>query len=62
MLNNPSAIEGMIRCSMPPVEEGGSHPSVTAKIRISRIPLQKVGMLCAARTKLASMRETALSR
>ena len=57
MLRSPSAMEGMIRCSMPPVDDGGSQPSVTAKIRIRIIPLQKVGMLCAARTTLASNRE-----
>ena len=47
---------------IPPVEEGGSQPRVTAKIMISRMPLQKVGMLCAASTKPAQSVRTALSR
>ena len=48
---SPSANDGMIRCSTPPAPEGGSQPSHTAKNRINRMPLQKVGILCEARTK-----------
>ena len=52
----------MIRFSKPPIEEGGSQPSVTAKTMMSRMPLQKVGMLCAANTRPASRRATKVSR
>jgi hypothetical protein len=50
MLSRPSAMEGSTRWSMPPVEEGGSQPRMMAKTRMSRMPLQKVGRLCAAIT------------
>ena len=40
----PSASAGRMKCWMPPVPEAGSQPSITAKIQMSTIPSQKLGI------------------
>ena len=60
-------MDGMIRWAKLPEPEGGNQPSQTPKIMIIRMPLQKVGMLWAPRTRPMSnlvkrcLRQTAMA-
>ena len=62
MVSAPSAIDGRITERTPSTPEDGITPSVTANSRISRMPLQKVGMLCPISTNDIRTRSSRVPR
>ncbi len=62
MVRAPSAIAGSTTERKPSTPEDGMAPSVTANSRISRMPLQNVGMLCPTRTSAIRTRSSFVSR